>query len=334
MVAFKHIKEIEPLSLLGADEFYCGVKRIHSPSLLLNVNRRCMDDLSRRCNLRSYDELKAALEISHSLGRKVFLTLNENYTRHQFKQVLKELEEISKIDVDGLIVTDLNLILELQKNYGNIPIHISMLSTVFNSECVKFYKGLGASRIIFPRSIFVDELKSIRKKCPDIELETFIDYFIHCPNVEGFCSSIHNLNPLIPTLCGREYLFRVNAREEIPPETNSTCRLCNVYDYLKIGIDAMKLTGREYPFQVVYVSLYIVKELVKLARRSKSKQEFVSVVCSRINEIIEEGFKALEDIPIFRTNKRTSFQLKQMLKSGMLCQKLGRDLCYFQKEVV
>jgi len=329
LVALKHINEVEPLSLLGADEFYCGVKRIYTPSLLLNINRRCMDDLSNRCNLRSYDELRTVLEIAHSFDKKVILTLNENYTRHQFNQVLKELEEISKFDIDGLIVTDLNLILELQKNYGNIPIHISMLSTVFNSETVKFYKSLGASRIIFPRSIFINELKTIRKNCPKIELETFIDYFINCPNVEGFCSSIHNINPLIPTLCGKEYLFKLNAGMEVPT-VNSTCRICNLYDYLKIGIDVVKLTGREYPFQIVYVSLYLIKQLIKMAKNSKSKQSFVNTVCSKINEIIDDGFESLKSISI--QIDKDIFQLKKIIKSGLICQTLGKESCYFQGE--
>ncbi len=332
LVAIKNLKEIEPLSNLGADEFYCGVKQLNSPSLLFNNNRRCMDDLSLRCNFRSYTEVEKALEIAHSLKKKILVTLNENYSKHQFKQVLKEVKEISKLNVDGLIVTDLNLILELKKKHDNIPIHISMLSSTFNSETVKFYQELGASRIIFPRSIFAKEMKDIREKCPNIELENFIDFFINCPNIEGFCSSIHSLNPLIPILCNKEYLFRANSDTEIPPKINSTCRICNIYDYLKIGIDSLKLTGREYPFPIVYTSLYAVKKVIEIAKKSKSKMDFVSKTSSKISEIIHGGVEKFEEN--ININEREKFFVENTLKIGIVCQKYGLDSCYFQKEVV
>jgi len=334
LVAIKEIKEIEPLSNIGATEFYCGVKRSNTSSLVFNINRRCRDDLIFKCNFVSYDELKEALEIVHSLDKKIFLTLNENYTKEQFKQVLKELDQISKINLDGLIVTDLNLILELKKNYSNIPIHVSMLSAIFNSEAVKFYKELGASRIIFPRLIFADELKSIRKNCKNIELETFIDFFIGCPNVEGFCSSIHHLNPLIPTLCSKEYLYRINSEYEIPPEIESTCRICNIYDYLNIGIDSLKLTGREYPFEFVYISSYMIKKFLDIAKKCESKKTFVKLVYNNMDKVIKNGIKELNSISSFKIEKENIFKFKQILKSSILCRSGNIDLCYFKNEVI
>ncbi|MBN2094949.1 MAG: U32 family peptidase [Candidatus Aenigmarchaeota archaeon] len=325
---------IEPLSHIGADEFYCGVKKQNQSTLLLNTNRRCMDDASFRCNFRSIGELKLALKIAHSLNKKIFLTLNENYTRLQFRYVLKELNEISRLELDGLIVTDLNLILELRKNHPDLPIHISMLSAVFNSETVKFYRDLGATRIILPRGIYLEEVQSIRNNNPQIEIEAFIDYFINCPNIEGTCHSIHGINPLLPTLCHKEYLYRINAKEEIPPEYLSTCRLCNLYDYQQIGIDSLKITGREYPTEASYVSLYLVKELMRLSKKISSKETFVKTVSSSIDSLIEQGFElARKNVP-HQLDDRSLFQLMSLLKSGIICQRYGKRYCYFQKERV
>ncbi len=213
-------REVEPLIAAGAQELYCGVLSSSWKKRYTNVaspNRREW----RTSNLNSYQELKEVVTLAHSQDIPVILTLNAFYTKPQFPVLVRQLEEGLKTGVDALIVADLGLILYIKERGIKIPLHISTGGTTFNSRTTKFYRELGASRIILPRHFSVPEIVEIVQRAKGIEMESFI-LNRGCKNIDGFCTFQHGVNEVrwgpfwnIPKRWGLDYYF-LNLLRRLP----------------------------------------------------------------------------------------------------------------------
>jgi putative protease len=75
---------------------------------------------------------------------------------------------------DAFIMADPWLIYLVKKEFPDIVIHLSVQANNTNWAQVQFWKEIWIKRIILSREISIKEMKEIREKVPDIELETFI----------------------------------------------------------------------------------------------------------------------------------------------------------------
>jgi putative protease len=218
-------REVESLIAAGAGELYCGVlpsswkKRYTN---VASVNRREW----RASNLRNYQELKEVVARAHAHNVPVMLALNAFYTKPQYPALKEQLEEILAAGVDALIVADLGFILFMKKHKVKVPLHISTGGTTFNSQTIKFYQELGASRIILPRHFSLPEIVEITQKAKGIEVETFI-LNRGCKNIDGFCTFQHGVNEVrwgsvwnIPKSLGLDY-YLLNVLRRLPSRISS-----------------------------------------------------------------------------------------------------------------
>lgn len=192
-------KEVSAIIDNGADELYCGVLSKNWDRNFTNVG-----SINRReftiSNMRSYGELKESVKEAHNSNVPVFLTINGLYSEEQYPQVFSELEDAKSCDVDGFIVADLGLLLQL-KDQG-LELHLSTGGTVFNSEDVKFFKKLGISKITIPRHMNLEEIKHLVHKNKDLKFDVFI-MNTRCLNIDGFCTFQHGVSEVKHKVLGR-----------------------------------------------------------------------------------------------------------------------------------
>ena len=149
----------------GADAEYFGLQEF---------NMR-----ARAKNFRLKDLIKIR-KICKKNNVKNYLTLNTII----YDEELKKLESIikkSKPYVDGIICSDLAAMILCKKH--KIPFHISTQCSVSNSETAKFYKKIGAERIVLARELNLNQIKKISKILPT---ETFI-HGAMCVSISGRC---------------------------------------------------------------------------------------------------------------------------------------------------
>lgn len=165
----------------GADAVYLGV-----PDFSLRV----------RVNKFSEKDILEAVEYAHKLKKKIYVTLNIYAHNRHLEKIEKHLKFLSaiggsayggkKIKIDGVIVSDPGIINLVKKHLPDIEIHLSTQANATNLEAVKFWRDLGVKRIILAREISLSEIREIRKKVKNIELE----YFVHgamCMSYSGRC---------------------------------------------------------------------------------------------------------------------------------------------------
>ncbi len=183
----------------GVDEVYCGLLSEEHKN-----NYTWASCLNRRpflsANFSNAKQLKSVVELIHSYGKLISLTVNMHYPPEQFSKAICQIDKALELGIDAVVVSDIGLLYKLkEEKYRDLKIHISALGAVFNSESIKFYKDFGATRIILPRELMLDEIAILALKNMSCELEAFV-FSDKCLFIDGFCAFSHILTGARATL--------------------------------------------------------------------------------------------------------------------------------------
>ena len=219
----------------GADSVYFGLKEFSMRQNARNFTIKDLDKIERICKSRNI---------------KRYLTLNVIIYDNEVKKVDKILKKI-KNKVDAIICWDLSVIQLCRKH--NIPFHISTQASVSNIESAKFYKDLGAEKVVLARELNLKQIKKISRK---INIETFI-HGAMCVSVSGRCftsqflfnKSANRGQCIHP--CRRSYIIK-DKQEGYELEVNhdkvmsakDLCTLPFIEKLKKAGIKTFKIEGR------------------------------------------------------------------------------------------
>ena len=143
----------------GADAVYIGGKNFSLRALAGNF---------------SDEEMVKAVEYAHSLGKKVYVTVNIFGRNDDIENAEKYFKFLESIKVDGAIISDTGLIYVARTVAPNLPVNLSTQANTLNYKTVEFWKNYGVKRVILARELSLEEISGISKKVPDMEIETFI----------------------------------------------------------------------------------------------------------------------------------------------------------------
>ena len=133
--------------LYGADACYIGGVNY---SLRANAHNFDLDDMSE------------AVIYAHNLNKRVYVTVNIVFHEEDLDGLKDYLIAIDKIGVDAIIVSDI-VVMKLWKELNlKMELHISTQASILNHETVKFYKELGAKRVVLAREASKDDIKKIK----------------------------------------------------------------------------------------------------------------------------------------------------------------------------
>jgi putative protease len=304
------ISSVEELPMLlhcGADELYCGVD---IPEWRERFGTQWW--MNRRHPLRgsigSLEDLQTITTTARDHGVMVHVALNTPfYTPSAIDTLLALSERLVNVhQVDGLIVSDVELLSRLVREGHPVRIHLSSLGRCFNSCAVEFYRSLGVQRIILPRQLRLSEIEHLVKAHgAGMEFEVFA-LNDGCYYEEGFCLTSHPLGPfcLTPwkvTVLGsenngpsddelaarvedlREYLWYQNncgsshAASGLP---NGPCSLCWFGHFREWGVTAVKIVGREGSFLRKMGSLQLVKAVMETVRNGAAPEDVAGTALS------------------------------------------------------
>ncbi len=144
----------------GADAVYGGVSHF---SLRLRSGKEF-----------DYDTFGEGIAYAHSLGKKVYTTVNGFPFNAQIGLVQAHIEKIAALQPDAMIVSTPGMIRLCQQIAPQIPLHLSTQANVLNWVDAAFYYDLGIKRIIAAREVSLKDLEEIKKHLPELELEVFV----------------------------------------------------------------------------------------------------------------------------------------------------------------
>ena len=165
------MSKLKTAFLFGADAVYIGGKSMSLRALAGNFEE---------------SEILEAVDFAHKLNKKVYVTVNifaRNYDIEKAEEYFKFLE---KANVDGAIISDPGLIYLAREVAPNLAINLSTQANALNYKTVEFWKNQGVKRVILARELSFKEIKEIKEKVKNIEIETFI-HGAMCISYSGRC---------------------------------------------------------------------------------------------------------------------------------------------------
>ncbi len=168
-----NIEKLEYAIRYGADAVYLGV---------VDFSLRAM----RKGELITLDNIKDAIAKAHELGAKAYLTLNIFAFNNDITELEKAIDVFNDAKPDAVILSDFGVFNLVRKRMPNTDIHISTQTNTLNYESVKFWRDLGASRVILARELAIKDIAEIRRQVPDVELESFV-HGAQCVSFSGRC---------------------------------------------------------------------------------------------------------------------------------------------------
>lgn len=133
----------------------------------------------------SNEEIIKAIEMAHLFEKKVYLTVNTLIKEQEMEELVPYIAPLYGAGIDGIIVQDIGVLKELQKNFPDLELHASTQMTITGVYGAKFLKNFGISRIVPARELSLEEIKEIKKET-GLEIETFI-HGAMCYGYSGQC---------------------------------------------------------------------------------------------------------------------------------------------------
>jgi putative protease len=241
--------------LYGADAVYCG-----GPAFGLRANATNF----------TFDELKEGINFAHDLNKKVYVTINIVLHNKEGKELLPYLKKIEECGPDAIIVSD-PYIVDMALKHTNLEVHLSTQQSTMNSEACQFFYDKGVTRVVLARECTREDVKAIRTKIPNLEIEMFI-HGAMCAAVSGRCVLSNFLTKRDANRGGCSQIcrwdFKLLDDKDNTIETEKDFTLCSkdlsmlavLPELIDMGISSFKIEGRMR-------SIYYIATIVSIYRK-------------------------------------------------------------------
>jgi putative protease len=226
----------------GADAVYAGLNEFSARAKAKNFT------LSQMERITTY---------AHSLGRKVYVTLNTLIKERELPRLVDILAALSGMRTDGVILQDMGVFRLIREYFPEIPLHASTQMTIHNTAGVKQLEKMGFQRAVLARELYIDEIGAITKATA-MEIECFIHGAL-CFSISGQCYFSSFLGGYSGNRgrcaqpCRRHYRYR--GKEGYYFSTNDFSSIDMLPQLVEAGVASLKIEGRmksaEYVASVV-----------------------------------------------------------------------------------
>ena len=260
-----NIEKMKYAYAYGADACYLG---------LVDYSLRTM----RKGELITRQNLKSAIDTARALNKKAYLTLNIFAYDNDIESLENSIDVIKNANPHAIILSDFGIYRTVKKYLPDIDLHISTQTNILNIEAVKFWRDMGATRVILARELSLKQIEAIKKAVPDIEVEIFV-HGSQCMSYSGRCLLSDYMTKgerkanhggcaqpcrwsyklLEETRPGEYYEIVQDERGSHILSPKDLCLVRYIKDLQNIGVDSFKVEGRTK-------SLYYVSAVTKAYR--------------------------------------------------------------------
>jgi len=265
-----------------ADEFYLSFNNDDWKDQKDNFLSYHSRGFSSKASFKNIENVKRVIDIIKNNKKEVFLVCNaHSYSDEQLQSIEKIMSQFEREGGDGFIVSDLN-ILKIANKF-NLKIYLSTIFALYNISAVKaLIKRYKVDRLILSRDVSYEEIKKFRTEL-NIEIECFV-FLSGCRFSNGNCFCLHTENG---GMCkfSLSNKWNINMDVDLYNENhdvysnsllNYGCGICAIYDFLEIGVNSIKITGREFDVDFILYVCKTIFEIRELAAKSHSKNEFIA----------------------------------------------------------
>lgn len=221
-----------------ADAFYFGGKQLN-----MRMHRSQFNF--------TLEEMERAIQAAHSIGKKVYVTVNNLVTSDELETARNYLKELDRIQPDALIIQDLAIVDLIREMGLDLEMHASVMMNVHNQPHIEYLQSQGFTRVVASREV---ELKTVRNWVDQTGIE--VEYFTH-----GDMCSINGATCYYSSLvfgqssnCGRcmkpcrwryQSLYKGHLYDtDYPLAVKDMWMLEHIPEMLESGVVSFKIEGR------------------------------------------------------------------------------------------
>ena len=272
--------------LYGADAVYIGGQ-----------------DYSLRANALNFslDDIKEACEFAHKMKKRVYVTVNIVFHDKDLKGLEEYLKELDKCKVDAIIVSDV-VVMDLWKKLNlKMELHVSTQASSLNYEAVKFYKYLGATRVVLAREAAKEDIKRIKDET-GIEIECFV-HGAMCTSISGRCvlSNYATNRDSNRGGCAQvcRFIFDPDNSDQVFSMTPKDLNMVsNIEEMIKVGVNSFKVEGRMRSVYYIATVIYVYRHLIDMVLNGTLTDQYRNYYLNILNrcanrDSIEQFFNGL-----------------------------------------
>lgn len=312
------LEKMKTALLFGADGVYLGGKEYSLRAFAGNL---------------TLQEIAEGLKFARARDRRVYVTVNVLARNRDVDRLPPYLEELARLGVDGLIISDPGVLRLARKYAPELSLTVSTQASICNYETAAFYRDLGARRLVLARELSLEEIAEIKRRV-EIEIEVFV-HGAMCVSYSGRCLLSHYMTGRGANQgeCAHPCRYRYALVEEKRPgqfypieedeqgsyilNSRDLCLLEYLPQLIELGVDAFKVEGRmKSPLYVASVAS-VYRQAVDILREGHTysseqleawKQELTrSASRPFTNGFVEGDYPGLQDIGKETGHDRSDF---------------------------
>ena len=225
-----------------------------------------------RANAKNFspEEMKEIVEYAHSQGKRCYVTTNIIFHDEDLLGLKDYLLFLDSIKVDAILASDMFVINMYNELKLHMELHISTQASTLNPETAKFYKSLGAKRIVMAREASREDIKAI-KEATGLDIESFA-HGAMCTSISGRCvlSNYATNRDSNRGGCAQicrwtfDYLKDNQKVTDVPfsmtPKDLNMVSL--IEDMMHVGVNSFKIEGRMRSIYYVSTVILIYRRLI------------------------------------------------------------------------
>ena len=258
--------------MYGADAVYIGG---YNYSLRANANNFSIQDITE------------GVEFAHSLGKKVYVTVNILFHNEDLEGLTEYLTTLSDIGVDAFIVSDLAVIKRIRELNLKPEIHISTQESSVNKLAVKFWESVGATRVVLARECSKIDIIDIKNNT-NAELEVFI-HGAMCTSYSGRCVLSNYVTKRDSNRGGCSqvcrFIFKTKNYDDFQIASKDLSMIDHIPELVDMGVSSLKIEGRMRSMYYIATVVNTYKNVVTLYKEGKLTNELMEYYKRVLNRL-------------------------------------------------
>ena len=237
-----------------------------------------------------FDEeaLRQAVELAHTFGVSVHVTLNTLIKQEELPAAREMLSFLQSLHVDGVLVQDLGILFMCQHEFPSLPIHASTQMALHNVAGALFLQKHHVKRIVLARESTLCTIEQVANT--GIETEVFAHGAL-CVSVSGQCLFSSTIGGRSGNRgrcaqpCRMLYTYKGMTKAWLSPADLNTLEYTD--QMVKKGVYSFKIEGRLKRPEYVYVVAKAYRKALDQAKENRfttptaKEQEALTQIFSR-----------------------------------------------------
>jgi U32 family peptidase len=148
------VEAILPLIEAGADAFIIGEQKF---------GLRLAGEFNR-------DEVKQAIELAHSKGKKVYVAMNAIFHNEKIEMLNDYIAFLKEVNADGIVFGDPAVLMAARETAPDMKLHWNTETTATNWYTCNYWGRKGAKRAVLARELSMDAIVEIKENA-EVEIE-------------------------------------------------------------------------------------------------------------------------------------------------------------------